>query len=1122
MQKLLIANRGEIAVRIARTAAEMGIATVAVYSQDDAASLHIRKADEAVALQGSGPAAYLDIAHVVAAATAAGCDAVHPGYGFLSENAAFARACAEAGLTFVGPTPETLALFGDKGRARRLAQRCGVPVLPGTDGPTSLEDARAFFAGLGPGGAVMVKAVAGGGGRGMRPVMQPTDLAAAFERCASEAQAAFGAGDLYVEQFLPRARHIEVQIVGDGASVVHLWDRECSLQRQRQKVVEIAPADMLPMDLRERLFAAAVSLGQAAAYKSLGTIEFLVEEDRFVFIEGNARLQVEHTVTEEVTGLDLVRLQLQIAAGRSLGELRLSQGDVPAPRGHAVQVRVNLETMAADGSARPAGGLLTAFEPPSGPGVRVDGFGYAGYRTSARFDSLLAKLIVHVGPDLTREAGLSRAVAKAYRALAEFRLEGSATNIAFLQNLLAQPAVASGDIHTRYIEEQMADLAGVSQAHPRLFFDAAARGAAPPAAQKVGYQVDAGDPLAILALGKQATQAVVEADEPEGPEGARPLRAPLQGTVINISVAAGDEVRAGQALMIMEAMKMEHVITAEVSGIVRQVTVAVGDTVFEDHPLAFLEEAEIAGAGDQDEDVIDLDYIRPDLAEVLERHRLTLDAARPDAVARRRKTGQRTARENVDDLLDAGSFVEYGPLVVAARRRRHSLDELVATTPADGMLMGLGSVNGDRFAEDRARCAVLSYDYTVLAGTQGANNHWKLDRMSELIHRWKLPTVFFTEGGGGRPGDTEGGGYTRGFEFWGRLSGTVPLVGINSGRCFAGNAAILGCCDVIIATKDSALGMGGPAMVEGGGLGVFRPEEIGPIKVMQANGTIDVLVDDEQAAVVAARQYLSYFQGPVAHWTCADQRLLRRAIPENRLRVYDIRKLIALIADDGSVLELRPKFGLAMVTAFIRVEGRPMGVFANNPMHIGGAIDSDASDKAARFMQLCEAFDIPLLSLSDTPGNMVGPEAEKTGLIRHCSRLFVIGANLTVPIFSVILRKSYGLGAIAMTGGSYQAAAFCVSWPTGEFGGMGLEGSVKLGYRNELAAIEDPGARKARFDEMVAAAYAGGKAMARGSYPALDDVIDPADTRRWVVAGLKALPPVPVRTEKKLRWIDSW
>ncbi|HET6970343.1 MAG TPA: biotin carboxylase N-terminal domain-containing protein, partial [Phenylobacterium sp.] len=353
MKTLLIANRGEIAVRIARTAAEMGVATVAVFSEDDAASLHTRKADSALALKGSGPAAYLDIDAMVEAAKAAGADAVHPGYGFLSENAAFARACAAAGLVFVGPAPETLELFGDKGRARALAQQCGVPVLVGTDGPTTLDQAQAFLAAHGP---VMVKAVAGGGGRGMRPATTADELTPAFERCASEALAAFGAGEVYVERFLPHARHIEVQIVGDGASVIHLFDRECSLQRQRQKVVEIAPADMLPMELRERLFGYGRALGQAAGYRSLGTMEFLVDGDEAVFIEGNARLQVEHTVTEEITGLDLVRLQLQIAAGRSLADLALTQDRVPEPRGHAVQVRVNLETMAADGSARPAGG----------------------------------------------------------------------------------------------------------------------------------------------------------------------------------------------------------------------------------------------------------------------------------------------------------------------------------------------------------------------------------------------------------------------------------------------------------------------------------------------------------------------------------------------------------------------------------------------------------------------------------------------------------------------------------------------------------------------------------------------------------------------------------------------
>ncbi|UPK20527.1 carboxyl transferase domain-containing protein [Bradyrhizobium sp. 131] len=1121
MKKLLIANRGEIAVRITRTAAEMGLATVALYSEDDSASLHIKMADEAVPLKGAGPAAYLDITQVVERAKAAGCDAVHPGYGFLSENSAFARACAEAGLIFVGPAPDALELFGDKARARALAKQCGVPILPGTEGPTTLNEARAFFAGLGEGAVVMVKAMAGGGGRGMRQAASIEELEQAFDRCASEAEAAFGYGGLYVEQFLPRARHIEVQIVGDGFSVAHLWDRECSLQRQRQKVVEIAPADTLPGAVRKELFAAAVAMGEAAAYCSLGTMEFLVDVDsaeRFVFIEGNARLQVEHTVTEEVTGLDLVRIQLQIAAGRSLADLELAEGQVPPPRGHAVQARVNLETMAADGSARPAGGTLTVFEPPSGPGVRVDSFGYAGYRTSARFDSLLAKVIVHAGA-----GGLSRAVAKAHRALSEFRIEGSPTNIAFLQSLLANPAVAAGAVHTRFIEEHMGELAGAPEAHQKLYFDAAVYSGKGGGAKRAGYQIDATDPLAVLGLGNEEGDANAEVGEAEGPEGTKPVRAPLQGTVIGIQVSAGEVVRKGQALMIMEAMKMEHTITAEFAGVVREITVALGDTVFESHPLAFLEEREGAGHVSQPEEAVDLDHIRTDLAEVIERHRFTLDEARPEAVARRRKSNQRTARENVDALVDPGTFVEYGPLVIAARRKRSTVEELMRTTPADGMIMGLGSVNGSLFPEEKARVAVMAYDYTVLAGTQGYNNHWKLDRMSELALRWKLPVVFFTEGGGGRPGDTEGGGFCRGFEFWARLSGAVPLVGVNSGRCFAGNAAILGCCNVIIATKDSALGMGGPAMVEGGGLGVFRPEEIGPSRVMQANGVIDVLVEDEEEAVGTAKQYLSYFQGSFADWSCADQRLLRWAIPENRLRVYDIRKLIELIADKGSVLELRPLFGPAMVTALMRIEGRPVGVFANNPMHLGGAIDSDASDKAARFMQLCEAFDIPLVSLSDTPGNMVGPEAEKTGLIRHCSRLFVIGANLTVPIFSVILRKSYGLGAFAMTGGSYQGAMFAVSWPTGEFGAMGLDGAVKLGYRNELAAIADPVARKAKFDEMVAAAYARGKALSRAMGPEeLDDVIDPADTRKWIVAGLKSLPPQPVRTEKRLKWIDSW
>jgi acetyl-CoA carboxylase carboxyltransferase component len=316
--------------------------------------------------------------------------------------------------------------------------------------------------------------------------------------------------------------------------------------------------------------------------------------------------------------------------------------------------------------------------------------------------------------------------------------------------------------------------------------------------------------------------------------------------------------------------------------------------------------------------------------------------------------------------------------------------------------------------------------------------------------------------------------------------------------------------------------MGGPAMIEGGGLGIFRPEEVGPMDVQVANGVVDIPVADEAEAVQVAKKYLSYFQGEVRDWLCADQRLLRTIIPENRLRIYDVRAVIETLADTGSVLEVRRHFGPGMVTSLIRIEGRPVGLIANNPVHLAGAIDSNGADKAARFMQLCDAFDIPLLFLCDTPGIMVGPEVEKTALVRHASRMFVTGANVTVPVFTIILRKGYGLGAQAMAGGSFKAPIFTVAWPTGEFGGMGLEGAVKLGYRNELAAVEDPEKRKELFDEMVERMYRHGKAVNTASHFEMDDVIDPLDSRKWIVAGLRSTPAKAPRTSKKRPNIDTW
>lgn len=1089
LNAILIANRGEIAIRIARAAAGLGLRSVAVYSSDDARALHVRSADAALALGGTGARAYLDGEAIIAAALAAGCDAIHPGYGFLSESAVFARACQASGLIFVGPSPDALALFGDKASARALARRCDVPVADGTETPTSLERAQAFFAGLG-GGAMMIKAIAGGGGRGMRLVREADEVEPAFSRCASEALAAFGDGGLYVERIIEPARHIEIQVLADRqGGLIHLWDRDCSLQRRHQKLIEIAPSPNLSHGLRARLIDASLRLARAAEYDSLGTFEFLVEteQERFVFIEANARLQVEHTITEEVTGVDLVRAQIEVAAGRGLAELGLAEP--PALVGRAVQLRVNTETMDAAGAVRPTGGTLSVFEPPSGPGVRVDACGYAGYTTNPNFDSLLAKVIVH-----DRSGGWPELAAKAGRALDEFRLRGVETNLPVLRALLRRADVRAGDITTRLVERHIGALLADAPAQTRFF------------------EADAQGPSGAV--------AAVSA-----PEGTIALGAPTQGLLVAVQVVEGDLVRAGQAVAVLEAMKMEHLVEASQAGYVRQIPGVIGQTLFEGAPIIFLEPAEVGGHAAEAVESIDLDHLRPDLVEAIERRNLGFDAFRPDAVARRRKTNMRTARENVEAIVDPGSFIEYGALAIAAQRRRRSLDDLTRNTPADGLITGIGAINGELFDEARARCMVLAYDYTVLAGTQGTMNHKKTDRMMVLAERERLPIIWFAEGGGGRPGDTDGVGVTGldvpTFQAFARLSGLAPRIGIASGRCFAGNAVFWGCCDVTIATRNSSIGMSGPAMIEGGGLGVYTPEEVGPIAVQSANGVVDLIADDERDAAAQARRLLAYFQGPIGDWRCADQRRLRQAIPGNRLRVYDIRPLIETLADEGSVMELRREFGRGMITALIRIEGRPMGLIANDPRHLGGAIDSDGATKAARFMQLCGAFDLPILSLCDTPGFMVGPEAEKTATVRHGSRMFVTAAGIEVPIFTIVLRKGYGLGAQAMTGGTFPASFFIVSWPTGEFGGMGLEGAVRLGYRKELEAETDPAAQKALFDQLVARSYERGKAISVAQALEIDAVIDPMESREWIVRGLKSIAPRE-RGGARRRFIDTW
>jgi len=1085
---LLIANRGEIAIRIAQACADLGIRSVAVYAEDDSACLHTRKADLALPLTGRGVAAYLDMDQLIAIAREQGCTAIHPGYGFLAENAEFARRCQAAGLTFVGPTPETLQLFGDKAAARELAQRCDVALVPGLNHAITREQANAF---LREHGSVMLKALAGGGGRGMRAVDDPAQLAEAFARCTSEAQGAFGSGALCVEKRVRRARHIEVQVLGDGSGAVsHLWERDCSLQRRHQKLVEIAPSPDLDVATRDAIIASALRLAAEVQYRGIGTFEFLLDLDqpgRFYFMEANPRVQVEHTVTEQISGVDLLHTQLHLAAGRSLAELNLLTP--PAPNGYAVQVRLNLESLLADGSARPAAGVLDAYQPPSGPGLRVDGCGYAGYAVSPAYDSLLAKLIASA-------SDYPGALRRAYRGLCEFRLEGVASNLHLLQNLLQCEAVIAHRVDTTYVERHLSDLlAAREQAHPHRYF----------AADAALHSAD----------------ATVEA-----PPGTLTLSAPCAGVLVSLALAQGDAVAAGQTIAVLEAMKMEFEVKAEHSGIVHALASAAGDTIVEGQALAFLQPAEVDGLAEHGEQALDLAHIRADLAEVLERHARLTDARRPEAVAKRRKTGQRTVRENLADLLDADSFIEYGAMALAAQRRRRSPEELLELSPADGLVAAIGTVNAASFGSEAARCMAIAYDYTVFAGTQGVMNHKKTDRMLALAEQWRLPVVLFAEGGGGRPGDTDFVGVAgldcHTFVAMAKLSGLVPTVGVVSGRCFAGNAALLGCCDVIIATRNATIGMAGPAMIEGGGLGSFTPEQVGPTDVQGPNGVIDVLVEDEAAAVAVAKQYLGYFQGPVSDWQCSDSRELRQVIPENRLRVYDIRKVIELLADYGSVLELRRQFAPGLITALIRIEGKPFGLIANNPAYLGGAIDAVAGDKAARFLQLCEAHDLPIVSLCDTPGFMVGPQAEQQATVRHVSRLFVTAASLTVPFFTLVLRKGYGLGAQAIAAGSFHSPLFTAAWPSGEFGAMGLEGAVRLGFAKELAAQPDEAARQALFNKLVAKAYDNGKALNMASYLEIDAVIDPADSRAWLLRGLNAAPRPPQRDGKKRPFIDTW
>lgn len=1103
--RLLVANRGEVAVRVLRGAAELGLPACAVVSGDEPEAPHARLAETVEHLPGRGPAAYLDVGALLAASRRARCTLLHPGWGFASEDPALARACADAGLVFAGPGAGALELLGDKVAARDLAVEQGVPVLAATPAVTDPAAVRAFLDEVG--GAAFVKAVAGGGGRGLRRLTAGDDLGAVVDAAREEARAAFGRDEVYLEQALTNARHVEVQVAADASGdAIALGDRDCSLQRRHQKLVEIAPAPHLPDDLRARLGADAVRVVRAAGLTGLATVEFLVRPPHgpagaagpaswdHRFLEVNPRLQVEHTVTEEVLRLDLVAAQLRLAVGESLSEVGL--GQAPPAVGTAIQARIGAERPHADGTLTPTVGTVTDLALPGGPGVRTDTHLAPGMQVSTRYDSLLVKVIAHASTP-----GPAAALARLARALRELRIAGVETNLGLLLALTDDEQVRRGELSTHLVDDRLGELLAVAATlGPAVVREAPTDAGGAPGAE------DAAD----LRLG---------ADE-------HAVRPPTAGVVVALEAAEGDVVSPTTPLLVLEAMKMQHPVAAGVAGRVTHLRADVGDDVTPQSVVAVVAVAGDDGVVERVEEDIDLDAPRGDLAEVERRRRLLTDEARPEAVAKRHGRGLRTARQNLDDLIDEGSFREYGGFAVAAQRRRRSEQELIERTQADALVGGLARVNGELFDDDRAQTVVMSYDYMVMAGTQGAMGHRKKDRLFELVERLRRPVVFFTEGGGGRPGDTDvaqvAGLDTVAFALWGGLSGLVPRIAIASGRCFAGNAVLFGASDITIATPEATIGMGGPAMIEGGGLGRVTPEEVGPTSTQVPNGVIDVLADDEAHAVRLARQALSYFQGPLRDWECADQRRLRHLVPEDRLRVHDVRRVVDTLADTGSVLELRPRFAEGMITALARIEGRPLGIVANNALELAGAITSDGADKAARFLQLCEAFDLPVLFLCDTPGIMVGPEAERTGLVRHAARLFVAGGALTVPFLTVVLRKGYGLGAQAMAGGSFREPLATVSWPTGEFGGMGLEGAVQLSMRRELEAIEDPGERQRVFDAAVAAAYERGRALSMASFLEIDDVIDPADTRAVVLDVLRSAPEPPPRTGRKAGYVDTW
>ena len=1111
LKRVLISNRGEIAIRIARAASGLGMESVGVYAPVDSLALHTRFTDKAVELGGAGSAAvdgvsaYLDAAALIRAAKDTGCDCVHPGYGFLAENAEFAQMCAEAGLVFVGPSPAALALFGDKVRARAFAKSLVIPVVPGSAEPlASAAEALALAGELGY--PVMLKAAAGGGGRGMRLVEKNEDMAESFLRCRSEATAAFGDGALFLEKAIARPRHIEVQILGDSrGNVVHLHERDCSVQLRHQKVLEMAPAPGLDPALRERILADATRLARAAAYVNAGTVEFLVspESGAYYFIECNPRIQVEHTVTEQVTGIDIVEAQFQIASGVTLASMGLAdQAAVGAPRGFAVQARV----------VATAPGSITAYKEPTGPGVRVDACGYLGYTPPPQFDPLLAKVI---GAS-NSSASLASALDRTLRALEEFHIAGLSTNLPQLRAMLIHPSMRAGDARTTFLAE-----------HPTLG-----------TARSVGTS----GPLALL--DQQATVMGAGAGPRPAPaapalevqEGQVAAHSPLTGALVEINVAVGDAVSAGDTLLVINAMKMETLVVAPCSGVVALLAgLAPGDAVQAGQALVVITQTDDNGtprvtsraqAGEATWVPI-LEAIGT-LQEIA--HARFAPTSTDPGVVRQRSRGKLTCRERISLLLDDDSFREIGSVAGFA-----SYDEdgnVLDFTPANHV-GGWGKIQG-------RTAIVCADDFTSRGGHAdgaiGAKSGY-LDRLSIEMLAPSVRLLDGSSGGGsvaamvpaqrkdgesnaqestgaitaGRPRVTGGGGSFLpghlGSSMFAEQLATVPVVNMLLGSVVGIGAAkaVLGHFSVMVRDIAQLFVAGPPVVSHAMGYDISK-EDLGDWRIHCRNGSVDNLAETEEEAAEMTRRFLSYLPSnvyeapPVLPRNPSDpsdrrDEELFALVPRKRTTTFDIRKAIRLMADEGSFFELGPLWGTDQVTGFVRFNGYPLGVIASDSQHInGGALTADGCSKLTRHLDVCDLFHIPVLNLVDNPGFAVGLEHETAGTIRKGGEWMIAFAQVSVPIFTVLMRRSFGVA-----GNNYATPrsrpAMRVAWPAADVGGIPPEGGIEAAYKRQLAEAEDPVALRAEINARIESARGPLGPLSRFQ---IEEIIDPRDTRRLV------------------------